>query len=336
MVKLTFEKKQLFKLDIMLSIILEWENAVLAELKRTEILLYQIITQGNKREEEIELIILHNSQIVSRDFISKFLDKILLKVEGFSDSKFHFKIEDVKDAHYYELKNRGVQIATGDVLIIVDSDVIPDSNWMESLINSHMLYPEALIGGFTCVDYSDFMGKSFALGWFFSIPKNQVGLIKSNHINANNYIAKRELLLANSYNDMSEGMTRGACEILWKSLNNKGVSIYKNLEAKATHPYPNGINHFFNRGLAEGRDSFLLIKETGKGNAGSIFQLFKEYALRCKKVVKNTVSEKKHVGLKSWQIPFALGVMLSYYQLYLMGGLITRFFPTYSRSNWQI
>lgn len=320
----------------MLSIILEWENAVLSELKRTENLLNQIFTQGNRREEEIELIILHNSQIVTSDFISNFLNKILLEVGEFNSSRFYIKIEDVRDAHYYELKNRGVQIAAGDVLIIIDSDVIPESNWMESLINSHSKYPDAVIGGFTSIDHSDLIGKSFALGWFFPIQKNQKGLIKTNHISANNYIAKRELLLANGYQEMAEGMTRGACEILWKNLEKKGINIYRNLEARATHPYPNGIIHFLNRGLAEGRDALFLIEDSGKKDINTLFQLFKEYALRCNKVVKNTFNEKKHVGLKNWQIPVVLGVMLSYYQLYLLGGLIAKISPEYSRKSWQI
>ena len=319
-----------------LSIVLEWENAVLSELKRTESLLYQIFLQGKNSNQEIELIILHNSQLVKEDFIIDFLNKPLEKVGGINSLEFEIKIEDVKDAHYYELKNRGVEIATGNVIIVVDSDIIPDSNWLESLINSHLQYPDAVIGGLTSIDHSDIIGKSFALGWFFPIQKNQIGLLKTNQISANNYIAKRELLLATGYQEMAEGMTRGACEILWKNLHKKGISIYRNLEARATHPYPNGFVHFFNRGMAEGRDALFLIEESRKNEINSTFQLFKEYGLRCKKVVKNTFNEKKHVGLKSWQIPVVLGVMLSYYQLYLLGGLIAKISPDYSRRSWQI
>jgi glycosyltransferase involved in cell wall biosynthesis len=36
-------------------------------------------------------------------------------------------------AHYYQLKNEGAQLASGSILAMLDSDVIPDQNWLSSI-----------------------------------------------------------------------------------------------------------------------------------------------------------------------------------------------------------
>lgn len=38
------------------------------------------------------------------------------------------------DAHYYELKNRGARIASGEVIVFTDSDVRPDRGWLSALV----------------------------------------------------------------------------------------------------------------------------------------------------------------------------------------------------------
>ncbi|HEU4463548.1 MAG TPA: glycosyltransferase [Gemmatimonadota bacterium] len=42
----------------------------------------------------------------------------------------------VDDPWYFEMKNRGVREATGDVIVLADADVVPDPGWLEAIVEA--------------------------------------------------------------------------------------------------------------------------------------------------------------------------------------------------------
>ncbi|SHO62967.1 glycosyltransferase family 2 protein [Algoriphagus zhangzhouensis] len=317
-----------------ISIVLEWENAVLAELQRTKELLIQIFNQTNKRSETIEMLILHNEKQVSKKFIEDFIDEVV--AENDLKVSIPYSVIDVEDAHYFELKNQGVKLAKGEKIIFLDSDIIPGADWLEIMLETHNQYPDSVVSGYSYIDYSDLVGKAFALSWFFPLPPvasklDEVGLIFSN-----NYIANRQLMLENPYPEMNEGITRGADTLLWERMKAKGIKLYKHSGATASHPCPNGASHFFTRALAEGRDDYGRLFEKEFFHKNPFKRFFKIYLFRSKKAIKSSFQNGKRVDLKTFELPFTVGIMLVYYQFYFAGGLLTKLFPDYTKSSWRI
>lgn len=318
-----------------ITFVLEWENAILSELERTSELLTQIHLQSNtQKQAQFELLILHNSEQVSEEFISDFLRNVLN--EKNLPEMEETRVLDVKDAHYFQLKNEGVRHAKGETVIILDSDIIPQAGWLEALLNAHQKYPEAIIAGATHIDYSDFIGKCFALAWFFPAPSDRSDMESANLIFSNNFICKKQLLIDNPYPKMAEGVTRGADTLLWKDLERKGVKLFICHQAKASHPAPNGWEHFFNRALAEGRDDYLRLFERDFQVGNPEFRFFKIYLLRSKNTIVRIWKNRAKVNLSLWQVPFATITMLTYYLFYLIGGIITKATPRYAKVSWQI
>ncbi len=317
-----------------ITFILEWENAVLSELDRTERLLVQLFSQTQGRPEIFELLVLHNSIQVSEDFIKTFIDETIRK-HSLSPIE-NRRIIDVLDAHYFQLKNRGVEEAKGEVILFLDSDIIPTEDWLVGILNGHALHPDDLVSGMSYIDHEDLMGKAFALNWFFPLPTANKNLKEVSLIHSNNYIARREILLANPYPKMAKGVTRGADVLLWEKLKSKGIKLYIHEGARATHPCPNGWSHFFKRGMAEGRDAYQFLLEKEKVEKRPGWQFFKQYAVRCQKVFTNTISKGKRVDLKIIEFPLVIGIMIFYYQLYFIGGFAAKILPKYSGNQWQI
>jgi len=115
-----------------ITFVLEWENAILSELDRTSELLTQIHLQSNTQHQaQFELLILHNSEQVPEEFISDFLRNVL--DEKNLPEMEETRVLDVKDAHYFQLKNEGLRHAKGETVIILDSDIIPQAGWLEAL-----------------------------------------------------------------------------------------------------------------------------------------------------------------------------------------------------------
>jgi len=135
---------------------------------------------------------------------------------------------------------------------------------------------------------------------------------------------------------MEEGVTRGADTLLWKRLRNQGIKLMTHNGARASHPAPNGMIHVCKRGFAEGRDDYMRLFEKEFAVKHPMLRFFKIYLYRCRKVIKLTLINGKRVNLKPYEIPAAMGLMLFYYQLYLIGALITKLLPSVAKTSWRI
>ncbi len=319
---------------MLISVILEWENALLSELDRTQRMLEAFFYQSRKIDYDFEILIVHDPTFVKEEFIKSFIKSSVEDIT--EDEVTSIRFIPRQGLHYFALKNVGVEEANGETLILLDSDVIPEDNWLQKLLESHLAHKEALIGGLAYIDYSTFMGKCFGLGWFFPQKTEDNSLVQSRIIFSNNFIVDRETLLKNPYPELDGEVTRGADLLLWNSLREKGFQILVNKGAKVSHPAPNGINHFLVRGLAEGRDVYFNQKKSKTPGKIPAIQFFKIQLIKSWKVIKYSISRGDLVELKWWQIPFAIIVMLFYYLLFLIGGISSMIFPKATRRAWQI
>jgi hypothetical protein len=317
-----------------ITVLLEWENAVLSELDRTKKLLVEIFSQTLARTEKFELLILHNERLVGKSFIESFVRDVITEFN--LEPCVPFSVYNVEDAHYFQLKNRGVELATGEKIIFFDSDIIPQEGWFDAILEASNQHPKAIISGCSYIDCSDLTGKAFALSWFFPLPPVNNDLQEVSLVFSNNYLAPRELMLSNPYPKMEEGVTRGADTLLWQRLKEQGVILWTHNGARASHPAPNGIQHILKRGLAEGRDDYKRLFEKEFAVKNPILRFFKIYLYRCRKTIKSTLKNRTKVGLKVYEIPAAMGLMLFYYQLYLIGALVTMLLPSVAKSSWRI
>ncbi len=70
-----------------------------------------------------------------------------------------FKIKIVKECTYlhspYSARNRGFEQSSGDIIVLLDSDCIPDKNWLAEGINALLTMPADLVGGKVSFSYSN-------------------------------------------------------------------------------------------------------------------------------------------------------------------------------------
>lgn len=313
-----------------ISIVIEWENVILADMGRSIRMLERLREQIPALERTVEVIVLFNPEQIEKSI----LEHELFKRLGVDDSSpaFSLKAEGVRGKHYYDLKNEGVKLASGDIVVFLDSDVIPDDGWLANLVGP--LYEDKglkLIGGNTYIDCGGVYSKAFALSWFYKLRVHENhALVRNDLFHANNVAFRKEVIMKHPFPDMPEGVTRKSCVMLSRELEREGVPIWINTAAQVSHPAPNGIHHFFVRALAEGRDTVL------SERPGSPVLLkgsyFKKFIDNLMKIITN----RKKVDLPVWQIPAALGIMLTYYTVAMTGGVITRLKPDYAKASWRI
>ena len=235
------------------------------------------------------------------------------------------RVVTAPDTGYYGLKNYGVAEARGEVIVFVDSDVVPEAGWLAALLAPMADAAVQVVAGHAYVAQGGAYHKAFALCWFFPLRLEHQPRAATPPLYANNFAVRREV--AARYPFATEGATsRGACLELIRQLTAAGIAIHRAPDARVAHPPPNGLAHFVARGLAQGRDRFLRASEAGAREA-AVSASFMRAAGHIGRSIARIATRRREVGLSLPAVPLAAGVAVSYYTLYLAGEILTRLSP---------
>lgn len=318
------------------SVIIEWENAKLSELARAEAMLRQLGLQmaeaAARRGLSAELIVLFDSDEIDAEIpratVASQIDA------GAWPGKI--RIVPAPGQRYYEQKNTGAKLANSDVLVFLDSDVIPDAGWLEGLLSA-MDDPNVVIaGGETYHATESFHDKVFAAFWTFTTRRPSRGLYRYKNFYANNLVVRREVFLANPYPDASA--YRGQCSELAKTLRAKGVQIYRQGDATVSHPPPVGARTFVVRAVCQGYDAVYWKNKRALGwlvntnPLAALVRLLRHWW----RVITNVTSRARLVGLGPLGVLTAIGAGLAYYVCKFVGEVVAFFAPGLIRRHLSV
>src|SRR5262245_9756890 len=249
--------RPVMKRPVELSVVVEWENVLLSEEDRCFQMLRQLRKQLSEIAHTAEVIVLFNPKQIGRPVIESVL-RDTLELNG-SDSSVDLRLEEAEGKHYYSLKNEGAARAHGDIVIFVDSDVMPEDHWLKEISQPFFDHPGVgVVAGHTYLAHQSLREKAFALGWFFPLRNGENTFHSSSpRFFANNVAFRRDIIQQNPFPNMVGGSTRGACTQLARKLTASGISIWTNTAARANHPPPSDLQHYFIRAFAHGRDNIL-------------------------------------------------------------------------------
>lgn len=324
------------------SIIIEWENVMLSEADRALLMLQRLREQMALSHRRFEVILVFNDQEIDRASVEEALNKSEQshRTLGVNEAKqaSTWRIEPVSGCHYYEIKNAGAKMSAGDIIVFLDSDVIPDDGWLEGLIEPMLDDPNIqVMAGNTYLTPQGLVGKAFALGWFFPLKNTHTTKInKQHHFFANNVAFRRACFEQFDFPKMPPGMTRGACVKLAKILTEHGVIIYTNPLAQTSHPSPNGAAHIWTRALASGRDRFLRDQDQGLTMMQCIRSSLGHCISASVRMWRRTRAHGHSVGLAKLEYPAAVLFMVAWYATSIAATFATALAPNWARARWRI
>src|SRR6266545_1900174 len=129
---------------VRLTVIIEWENVLLAEAERCRRMLHELGTQLidlHKGHSElsnqlgqiyfpIEILIMFDPNDVDQASVQGTVDRHLVGDAAIRTCRF----VPVLGGTYYVLKNEGARQASGDLLVMLDTDVVPQPGWLRALL----------------------------------------------------------------------------------------------------------------------------------------------------------------------------------------------------------
>jgi hypothetical protein len=318
--------------ELDLSIIVEWENVLFSRDERCFRMLEQLRKQLGEVGRTAEVIVLYNPKQLDGTLV----ESALLTHFGVNAPAI-LRCEPVRK-HYYGMKNEGAARARGEIVIFIDSDVVPEDGWLEALTRPFFDNSRVrVVAGHTYLSHETFIEKAFALGWFFPLRDGGDSLYAGNsHFYANNVAFRRATFLKFRFPKMPRGVRRGSCAQLAQRLTRHRIPIWTQTAARTHHPPPSGLRHYVIRAFAHGRDNVLGWKSAGLATGRMLHESLKWTRHRLKRMNERIREGRDQVGLPAWQAPLAYAVMLAFYGLALAGHIITIAFPRFASRHWKI
>lgn len=328
------------KASFAVSVVIEWYNVTHAELDRATRMLAALTSQAVSLHSgdanaptvlsgPLELVIAFDSDKLDAAQVRRVIDDVIRPSESLT-----LRYLPVSDANYCKLKNAGAAIATGEIIIFLDSDLNPEPEWLAAFLSAFANPNVSVAVGNTYVDFSgdDVYSKSLALTWMFPMRDPDGGLSLSKSFYANNAAFRRETFLSRQFPDVP-GLTHVPAKLLVERLEREGVAIWSIGHARASHPVPNGVVHFVERAVSAGRARAFAERSV----TVALIVRWVRYDIRCVYVgFKNIVFKGFKVGLRWREIPAAMAITGMYFALLLSGSLLSVIAPRTMRDRFQL
>ena len=312
------------------SIIIEWYNATRATRSRA----HQALTQLAAQIEEIvrdparfsfsltrpiELIFTYNSDVLQHDQVSKTVFGSLP-----TERSFEVKLAPVPKGTYCLQKNHGSAMSSGQIVIFLDSDAVPEPSWLAAILTAFLDSRISAAIGNTYVDYSEggAYSKALALTWMFPLRSKADGIERTQAFYANNCAFRRQVFLDRPFEDVP-GFIHAAAGQFVSRLEHEGIVLWSIGNARASHPPPNGLSHFVKRAVACGRARALSPAASGTGTLCASFVSDLRTAAYHTKIL---LRDGRTVRLTWWETPVAIVVSVSYDFLIFAGFVMSKLF----------
>jgi hypothetical protein len=233
---------------------------------------------------------------------------------------------------YYELKNIGFQYSNGQFVVFLDSDVIPEPQWLEHLLGSFANFDVRVVAGSTYLDGESLYDKSCALFWIFPLKTDRGALHTRRGLLANNLAVRRDTFVAFPFPDVP-GTARVCCKQLARTLLANGVTIHENSAAQTRHPPPRGFRYFASRAIADGRDTVFLGPPPGSTSSHGVLRPFRARVISRMRAV---CGNRRAVRLPLVAVPLALGIASVYFALVLAGTGLAVVAPGFMRRHFLL
>jgi Glycosyl transferase family 2 len=310
------------------SLVVECENARAFGLDRTGRMLRRLAEQIDEIAPSLtsppELLILHEAGIDAATLAGIVRDSF--------GAAGHTEVRMVatEGLNYYTQKDLGAARSRNEILIFLDSDVIPENGWLRNLIEPFHDPNVEVVYGNCYIDPINFYNRAFALFWWSPLRTRAEGLRPSQVFLANNTAFRRKLFLA--YNFPTLPTQRRQCVALSRAMRRDGHNIYLQNSSRVAHPPP--APHDFARcALAHGHDHLFYPDPTEPTRPrwlypprgawrfarGSAARIWRHYPV---------------VGLSPVGAVCALGIALTYYALFCVGGLVALVQPKLIGRDW--
>ena len=307
------------------SIVLEWDNAVVGGTDRARRVLDALGAQVVELDPDIEVLIVFDDSMIDGATMHQIVSEHL-------PTDLATTLVPHRGSRYYEQKNIGGMRARGEILVFLDSDTLPEDRWLTEIVRAFDDPTVQVAAGQVSTGYASFAGKAFALTWNFPLRTNDGPPHPTHHFNANTVAFRRSIFDRHPFR--LDARFRGPCHTLAEELTANGIEILAIPNARAIHPAPSGFVYVIQRALCQGHDRLLTYRM--RGTRAPFLHSLKVLGSDVKGSVTRVARLHRDVDLPVWQVPAAIAVAAWYYTWSWLGCVTTMIRPTFIRRRFRV
>jgi glycosyl transferase family 2 len=300
-----------------LSVVVELDNVLHGEVDRAQTMLTRLLDQirENRLEPHVEVLVMYDETAIRpRD-----AEQIVATVAR--ENPF-VQLHATSGLRYFSLKNEGGRRTTGEILVFVDSDCLPEANWLRQLIEPFDKPEVSVVTGNSYIDRDTFYAKTFAAGWYFPPRQPDGPLVTVATTFANTLAMRRHIFEKYPFPEvtslyMGQGVT-------WnRTLAANDVPIFLNPKARVAHPPP----VFLRSAIVNGYDTAQRTRQPGESKLQGLKQTYWGFRLHIGLMFRRITLGYRDVGLPRAAVPFAIILAGVYWSLWSLAELVARWAP---------
>lgn len=299
------------------SVVLELDNVLHSETARARTTLTRLLDQIRERRlvPGVEVLVMYDETAVRRD------DAEQIVATAVREHPF-VRLVATHGLRYFSLKNEGGRRTTGELLVFVDSDCLPEADWLRQLLEPFDRPEIDVVTGNSYVDRDTFYAKTFAAGWYFPPRLPDGPLVTVPTTFANTLAMRRHIFEKYPFPEvttlyMGQGVT-------WnRTLAAGGVPIYLNPKARVAHPPP----VFLRSAIVNGYDTAERTRRPGQTVREGLRETYWGFRLHMGLMFRRITLGYRDVGLPRAAVPFAIGLAGVYWSLWTLAELVARWAP---------
>jgi hypothetical protein len=305
------------------SVVIEWENAAFTELERPRRMLRALRAQiaGLEAAHGVpELLVTYDPRLVPCHVVEGELDAAACDVPCGAETR----LLPVPGLRYLHQKTAGARAARGELVVLLDSDVVPRPGWLRLLLEAFADPDVHVVGGATFIWPQDSIyEKTFALVWFFPRRVRGDDLRRGSYW-PNNVAFRRATFLAHPYADVA--VFRGLDRYQREELEAAGIAVYMHRGARVEHPPPS----LFRRALLHGYDrQFHRVYLRGRPDVrADLVAAARVYGQQLRRAGRRLARNHAKVGLRRRDLPPAFGLAGVWFTTQLVGELASVVAPS--------
>lgn len=225
----------------------------------------------------------------------------------------------VPGGRYYELKNAGVAVADGEVVVLLDSDAVPEANWLRNMLAPFDQSSTLAANGHTYLGYSCLISRTLALTWIFPLRAGDARA-ERRPLNANNCAFRTQWLQANPFT-IDNGF-KVSCTKQTKRLQQSGAEAVRT-PAYVRHAPLSGWRFILWRAIVTGRDADRKYRDMKSRSRTRRFAGALSFWWKMERnVFRQVLRNHRRVDLPAWQVPAALALGSAFYDVAFISQVI--------------
>jgi Glycosyl transferase family 2 len=301
-----------------LSVIVELDNVLHGEAARAQTMFARLLEQIRENElvPRVEILVMYDETAIPTTAVHRIVDSM---TAGDCPT---VELVATQGLGYFPLKNEGGRRAKGDILLFMDSDCLPEPEWLRELLGAFRRPEVDVATGNSYTDRDTFYSKIFAASWYFPARLPDGPIVQTRVTMANNLAMRRHIF--ERYPFPYVPLQHMGQSVTWShTLAENHVSIFLNPRARVAHPPP----VFLRSAIVNGRDTALRTGKPGESRLQSLKVVCWSFQGNLRETLRRMRLRYREVGLPRVALPLAIAVAGVYWSLWSLSELVARWAP---------